>query len=141
MYLKNKKPHIRNSDKFVSISHTKDIIAMIIATYPCGIDIESSERDTSKIKHKFLNVDDFTSGESNENLIRNWCSKEVLFKINGKSDINFKEHLTVIKNGEYFSGYCNHPLIKFNSTIKILKFKNYYLAYNTNYKEEVNVAV
>jgi phosphopantetheinyl transferase len=141
LYLKNNKPHIRNSDKFVSISHTKDIIAMIIAKYPCGIDIESSERDTSKIKHKFLNDNDFTSGESNKNLIQNWCSKEVLFKINGFNDINFKQHLTIRKNGEYFSGYCNHPMIKFNSTIKILKFKNYCLAFNTNYTEEVNVAV
>ena len=141
LYLEDDKPFIRGNEKFVSVAHTQNLIAMIIAKYPCGIDIESSERDTSKIKHKFLNDNDFTSGESNKNLIQNWCSKEVLFKINGVNDINFKQHLTIRKNGEYFSGYCNHPMIKFNSTIKILKFKNYCLAFNTNYTEEVNVAV
>ena len=63
---------------------------MIVAKYPCGIDIESTERDATQIKHKFLNDDDFTSGKSNKKLIQNWCLKEVLFKINGRKDIRFK---------------------------------------------------
>ena len=85
-------------------------------------------------KHKFLNDNDFTSGKSNKKLIQNWCSKEVLFKINGRKDIHFKEHLTIKKNGEFFSGYCEHPEIKFNSTIKVLNFESYCLAFNTNYR-------
>ena len=32
---------------------------MIIANYDCGIDIESRDRDTLKIKHKFLHSNDF----------------------------------------------------------------------------------
>ena len=35
---------------------------MIIADYDCGIDIESEDRDASKIKHKFLNNKDFENG-------------------------------------------------------------------------------
>ena len=107
LFLENDKPHIRGNEKFVSIAHTQDLIAMIIAKYPCGIDIESTERDATRIKHKFLNDDDFTSGKSNKKLIQNWCSKEVLFKINGRKDIHFKEHLTIKKNATFSLAIVN----------------------------------
>jgi phosphopantetheinyl transferase len=108
---------------------------MIIAKFPCGIDIEISERDPSKIQHKFLNKEDFTSGENSKNLLKNWCAKEVLYKIKGDNSILFSDHLIVKKNGVIFSGYCNHPKFKFTSNIKIFNFENYCLAFNTNYKE------
>ena len=133
--LKDKKPIVKDSDHHISIAHTKNYIAMIIAEFPCGIDIESSERDPSKIQHKFLNKKDFTSGESTSNLLKNWCAKEVLFKIKGDSSVYFSDHLVVMKNGNLFSGYCNHPKHKFSSHIKILNFENYCLAFNTNFKE------
>lgn len=135
LILNNKKPVIQNSSKYVSIAHTKDIIAMIIAKFPCGIDVEISERDPSKVQHKFLNKEDFTSGENSKNLLKNWCAKEVLYKIKGDNSILFSDHLIVKKNGVIFSGYCNHPKFKFTSNIKIFNFENYCLAFNTNYKE------
>ena len=135
--LENKKPIITNSSKHVSIAHTNDIIAMIIAKFPCGIDIEPSNRDASKIQHKFLNKEDFTSGENTKNLLKNWCAKEVLYKIKGDSTVLFSNHLMIKKNGNLFSGYCNHPKIKFNSTIKILNFENYCLAFNIDFKDIV----
>ena len=52
---KNRIPHIENFNKNISITHTNQIIAIIIADYPCGIDIESRTRDISRIKDKFLN--------------------------------------------------------------------------------------
>ena len=61
--------------------------------------------------------------------------------MHGRKDIHFKEHLTIKKNGEFFSGYCEHPEIKFSSTIKVLNFESYFLAFNINYREEVNVIV
>ncbi len=135
LILENKKPKISNSNHHVSIAHTKDIIAMIIAKFPCGIDVEDSQRDPSKIQHKFLNKEDFTAGESTRNLLKNWCAKEVLFKIKGDQSVLFSNHLVVKKNGTLFSGYCNHPKFKFTSNIKIFNFENYCLAFNTNYKE------
>ena len=36
---KNGIPHIEKSKKKISITHTKNTIAMIIADFPCGIDI------------------------------------------------------------------------------------------------------
>ena len=41
---------IKDKVKHISITHTNDLVAMIIADYDCGIDIESEYRDTLKVK-------------------------------------------------------------------------------------------
>ena len=55
---KNGIPYIKEGNKHVSISHTKDIVVLIIANFPCGIDIEEMVRDATKIKDKFINKKD-----------------------------------------------------------------------------------
>ena len=129
----NSKPIIKNNSKHVSIAHTNNIIAMIIAKFPCGIDIEKEDRDTTNIKHKYLNKSDFTTGDNHSNSLINWCAKEVLFKIKGDKSIYFNNHLTIKKNGPSYTGYCNHPKYIFKSNIKIINFKDYCLAFNTNF--------
>ena len=99
---KNKIPNIENSNKKISITHTNQIIAIIIADYPCGIDIESRNRDISRIKHKFLNKEDFTNGNHLEDLMQNWCMKEVLYKIKkDKTKVANKYHEEIIRVDEY----------------------------------------
>jgi hypothetical protein len=70
-------------------------------------------------------------------LLKSWCAKEVLYKIKGDNSILFSEHLIVKKNGNLFSGYCNHPKIKFTSNIKIFNFENYCLAFNINFADNL----
>jgi hypothetical protein len=132
---KNRIPQIENLNKDISITHTNQIIAIIIADYPCGIDIESRDRDVSRIKHKFLNKEDFTNGNHLENLIQNWCMKEVLYKIKKDNTVLFKDHLIIKKNYIGFSGYCKHPEFSFSSNIKLIEYNNYFLAFNLDYIE------
>ena len=130
---KNKIPHIENLNKNISITHTNQIIAIIIADYPCGIDIESRNRDISRIKHKFLNKEDFTNGNHLEDLIQNWCMKEVLYKIKKDKTVLFNDHLIIKKKNNEFKGYCVHPEFSFSSKISIIDFKNFFLAFNLDY--------
>jgi len=132
---KNKIPNIENSNKKISITHTNQIIAIIIADYPCGIDIESRNRDISRIKHKFLNKEDFTNGNHLEDLMQNWCMKEVLYKIKKDNTVLFNDHLIIKKNYIGFSGYCKHPEFLFSSNIKLIEYNNYFLAFNLDYIE------
>ena len=74
-------PYIKDSEKHVSITHTDDLVAMIIANYDCGIDIELKKRDASRIKHKFLNDRDFKHGDNKKEILKIWCMKEVLYKV------------------------------------------------------------
>ncbi|MBA3898795.1 MAG: 4'-phosphopantetheinyl transferase superfamily protein [Bacteroidetes bacterium] len=99
-YNETGKPYITNRPEvYISISHTSGFAAVSINTREeTGIDIQSKEHKISRIRHKFL-CDDELSGISNieedEKLIIYWCAKEALYKLYGKKEVIFKEHLYI----------------------------------------------
>lgn len=129
------KPILKGSKKHISISNHKNMIAIIIADFYCGIDLESFNRNLTNIKHKFVNGIDFSSEEKNRFLTEVWCSKEVLYKIHGSPIINFKKHLFVEKNNEQIIGRCEHDDISFKAKLNLLNYDNTLLMFNTNYLE------
>ena len=106
---------------------------MIIADFPCGIDIEQNNRNTLKIKDKFTNNEDFNDGNDLKELLKKWCIKEVLYKSKKDNSVLFNNHLIVKKNSNGYKGFCNHPNFSFSSNIKVSNFRNYFLAFNTDY--------
>jgi hypothetical protein len=130
---KNGIPYIEQSNKEISITHTKNTIAIIIADFPCGIDIEQNNRNTLKIKHKFTNNEDFNDGNDLKELLKKWCIKEVLYKSKRDNSVLFNNHLIVKKSSDGYKGFCRHPNFSFSSNIKVSNFQNYFLAFNTDY--------
>ena len=86
-----------------------------------------------KIKHKFTNKEDFIDGNNLKELLKKWCIKEVLYKSKKDNSVLFNRHLTVKKNSDGYKGFCNHPCFSFTSNIKTSNFRNYFLAFNTDY--------
>ena len=129
------KPILKGSKKYISISNHKNMIAIMIADFYCGIDLESFNRNLSNIKHKFINSTDFSLEGKNRFLTEIWCAKEVLYKIHGIPEINFKKHLFVEKNNEQIIGRCEHDDISFKSKLNLLNYDNTLLMFNTNYQE------
>ena len=113
--------------------YLKNKNAIIIADFPCGIDIEQNNRNTLKIKHKFTNKEDFNDDNDLKELLKKWCIKEVLYKSKKDNSVLFNKHLIVKKNSDGYKGFCNHPNSSFSSNIKITNFRNYFLAFNTDY--------
>ena len=132
---KNGIPFIKDKVKHISLTHTNDLVAMIIAEYECGIDIESQDRDTSKIKHKFLNIRDFNNIDDKKESLKIWCMKEVLYKVKKEQKILFKTHFFIQKKSNNFFGICQHPKFSFSCSLKIINFENYFLAFNTDYSQ------
>ena len=128
-------PYIKDNEKHISITHTDDLVAMIIANYDCGIDIELKKRDASRIKHKFLNDRDFKHGDNKKEILKIWCMKEVLYKVKKVKTVLFNTHLTIQKKTKNFFGTCQHPKFSFSCTLKIVNFENYFLAFNTDYSQ------
>ena len=126
-------PYIKESKKEISITHTQNIIAIIIADFPCGIDLEQNNRNTLKIKHKFNNKEDFNDGDNLKELLKKWCIKEVLYKIRKDNTVLFNDHLFVKKTPIGYKGYCKHPNFSFSSNLKVSNFQNYFLAFNTDF--------
>jgi hypothetical protein len=100
------KPHLKNHAGFISISNTKDTVAVIYhPKKTVGIDIEFPSERIVKIAPKFLNIQEqHWINNSNTPFYKNcfivWCVKESLFKLIGGGGIDFKDHILVNEPSE-----------------------------------------
>ena len=98
IYDAHNKPFLENSKKHVSISHSHGLLAVILDEQATGIDIELVKPKVEKIKYKFMSDSELNSlqkEKQEEQLTVYWCAKESLYKLYGKKQLTFKEHLIV----------------------------------------------
>jgi phosphopantetheine--protein transferase-like protein len=95
----NGKPYIENNAINISITHTKDYVAIILDNdEEVGIDIESLDRDFSAVEKKALSdeeIDDLDEDKKNEQLAIYWCAKEAIFKRLSAYNVDFSEQIEV----------------------------------------------
>jgi 4'-phosphopantetheinyl transferase len=92
----NGKPFLRDQ-RFISISHDSDYVAIMVADYLCGVDLQTSTEKVRRIASKFLAENDCI--QPTDNLYRltiGWSAKEALYKVHGNPRIFFKEHIRLI---------------------------------------------
>lgn len=90
------KPHLINFDYELSITHSFEHAAVIISKKKVGIDIEIIKNKILNIATKFLNPEELEFIESSsriEQMYVVWCAKESIYKLHGKKELNFKEHI------------------------------------------------
>lgn len=99
VYNDQRKPFLFNSKDHISISHSKNMTAIMLSKNKrLGLDLEYMGQDIQKVAHKFLNDDEYiTENEELQNfhLYIHWCAKEALYKLCDKQDINFRKNLTI----------------------------------------------
>jgi phosphopantetheinyl transferase len=127
------KPHLKNSKHQVSITHNYPYVACSIhSSSACGIDIEFPRQQLIKIKHKFLNTHELAyCGEDLNKLCQYWSAKEALYKIYGRKQVLFSEHLSVnVIDNKTLSGKIRLDGHESEHLLKMRKYKNYYIVYN-----------
>ncbi|MFV0249200.1 MAG: 4'-phosphopantetheinyl transferase family protein [Tenacibaculum sp.] len=98
-YDKFGKPHLKDG-KYISISHSFSFAALIFSSqHPVGIDIEKRRAKIVEIAPKFTSVKLYKSISNFNVLIRKltvvWAAKESLYKIYGKKELFFLEHIHI----------------------------------------------
>jgi 4'-phosphopantetheinyl transferase len=89
------KPYFDLPGVHLSISHTRQQVVVILsASLPVGIDIEPISPKVLRVKDKFLTAAEqqATGGDLHKTLIY-WCAKETLYKLHGRRQLLFKEHI------------------------------------------------
>lgn len=93
------KPYLNNGVRHISVSHSGKYSALIASpVHSVGVDIERIEDKIEKVSHKFLTEQElveFGRDLSLESLYIMWAAKETLFKLHGKRDILFKDHIYI----------------------------------------------
>jgi len=82
-YDENNKPYLPNNDRFISISHSKNMVAVMLATANVGIDIEQISQRTTKVRSKYLTGDELEWCKTDTDHTLVWTVKEAAYKLIG----------------------------------------------------------
>ena len=94
----NGKPHLPDSQFFVSISHTVGYSAAVAHPQPCGIDVQRIVPRIHTLAPKFVGAGErkqLTGEKELEQLHLIWAAKEAMYKAYGRRQLDFKRNLFV----------------------------------------------
>jgi 4'-phosphopantetheinyl transferase len=135
------KPFVAGNEFALSISHTKGMVAVIIAKTKAGIDIEMLSERVMAIQDKFIGQSEKTQlsiGSDIKTILLYWSAKETLYKIEGNRGIDFKKDLLIepfqIGNHGEISGIVN-------LRDRIDKYHLYYFFYSPSGERTVYLIV
>lgn len=126
----------------ISISHSRNLLAIIIGTSETGIDIELIKPKILSIQSKFVSPQEeklITSEFPEDQLTLFWCVKESLYKLYGKKELIFKKNIIITSGSISNKGIISANLIigskkrKFILDYERITFEesNFMLAYVT----------
>ena len=92
------KPYLEGSKKKISISHSRQMVAVIAGPKEVGIDIQKIVTKIERLSHKFLNEVEAASLEPDTRLNSlhvYWGAKESLYKAYGRRQLDFKANIKI----------------------------------------------
>ena len=93
------KPFLANFPQKLSISHSGEMVAVMLSQFDCGMDIQLMKPNIERVAHKFISDAEwqFIHPDTRfEQMYLVWCCKEALYKYYGKKNLAFKEHLALM---------------------------------------------
>ncbi len=99
VYNKNNKPFLKDGSKFISITHSHKLTAILCSTNEkVGIDLEYMSSNIGALAFKFLNRREKVTKNQDDrkyHLYLHWCAKESLYKICDKEGIGIRNNITI----------------------------------------------
>ena len=99
VYNKNNKPFLKDGSRFISISHSHKLTAVICSVNEkVGIDLEYMSSNIGTFAFKFLNRKEKITKNADDrkyHLYIHWCAKESLYKICDKEGISIRKNITI----------------------------------------------
>jgi 4'-phosphopantetheinyl transferase len=133
VYNKNNKPFLKDGSRFISISHSNKLTAILLSTNEkVGIDLEYMSTNIGAIAFKFLNRREKITKESDKrryHLYLHWCAKEALYKICDKEGISIKRNITIepfeVKDSGEIKGKVQTDKINDSFDLFYTRYDNY----------------
>ncbi|MFD2571443.1 4'-phosphopantetheinyl transferase family protein [Spirosoma soli] len=91
------KPHLIGTPWHISLSHTTGWAAAVLHRLrPVGIDVEPIREQLKRVVPRVLSEPEIAHAAGDvDRLAVYWCAKEALYKLYGKRELTFREHLHV----------------------------------------------
>lgn len=126
-YNSNGAPEISNG-KHISISHSKNLVAIIISDKKVGLDIEHISEKPLRLSPKFI-TDNSHQDLTKEKATLIWCCKEAVFKWHQKGSIDFKKDILISPFIMKEKGKIETDFNKTKHTLYYTKIDTHYLVY------------
>ena len=99
VYDSHGRPGLPGSGKFISVSHSPSLAAVLIAGAPCGMDVEEQYRRVERVASRFLSEYEFkwTGSADDPGMVRVicWCAKEAVYKMVRDSGVDFASQISI----------------------------------------------
>lgn len=133
VYNKNNKPFLKDGSRFISISHSHRLTAILLSTNEkVGIDLEYMSSNIGKIAFKFINKKERITSEIEKrkyHLYLHWCAKEALYKICDKEGISIRKNITIepfeVKESGEIKGKVHTDKINDSFDLFYTRYNNY----------------
>ncbi|MEI8225182.1 MAG: 4'-phosphopantetheinyl transferase superfamily protein [Bacteroidota bacterium] len=144
VYNKNNKPFLKDGSRFISISHSHKLTAILLSTNEkVGIDLEYMRTNIAAIAFKFLNRKEKVTKEYDDHkyhLYIHWCAKEALYKICDKEGISIQKNITIepfmVKESGEIKGQVHTDKINESFDLYYSKYDNYAIVWTKkNYEK------
>ena len=116
-----------NDGRKISISHSSDLISIIISEKKVAIDIEKISNKPLKIKHKFISNNDNILDNKMETTLA-WSAKEAVYKLHQKGGIDFKKDI-IIQKIDASKKQIHTTFQKKNLVLNFQEINNHFLVY------------
>lgn len=138
LYNETGKPSLKDIDSHISISHSKNKIAIVSDKHPTGVDIQQINKKLHNIQQKFLHPKEIEYKKiyTTEELSVIWSAKEAIYKVHGHPEIFLRDIL--LEEFEFRkNGACVVGMLKINGSDKrfVVRYElveDYLLAYIAN---------
>jgi 4'-phosphopantetheinyl transferase len=133
VYNKNNKPFLQDGSRFISISHSHKLTAILLSTNEkVGIDLEFMSTNIAAFAFKFINRKEKVSKQIDErryHLYIHWCAKEALYKICDKEGISIRNNITIdpftVNESGEIKGHVHTNKINESFDLFYSKYDNY----------------
>jgi len=130
IYNEFRAPELDNS-KHLSISHSNELVTVIISDKKSGIDIEKISEKALRIASKFVSEKNLIKlNKEKATLI--WCLKEAIYKWHQKGSVDFIKDIII---SEFFAKEYGRVTVYFRErklNLNYIKINNHYLVYVCN---------
>jgi 4'-phosphopantetheinyl transferase len=145
VYNKNNKPFLKDGSRFISITHSHKLTAILLSTNEkVGIDLEYMSSNIAAIAFKFLNRKEKISKDPENkkyHLYLHWCAKEALYKICDKEGISIRRNITIdpfeVNDSGEIKGHVHTDKINESFDLFYSKYDNYTIVWTKkNYESK-----
>lgn len=88
-------PIVDTADRWISVAHGGESVAVAIADKPVGVDIESINRDFDRVAPRYMTDAEIALSEDRRWACFVWCAKEAMYKLYGRRGVELRGELRV----------------------------------------------